>query len=750
MADEFSYSVEYGLRLSKRIYYGKDRSVSPPVPETMSKSSSSLPEKYVPTAPMVYAVIQDPEIVDNPDVTSYQPYVHGRCDPPALIPLHMHGMSMEVDCYIDTAFVTVTGTWRVHCVMGSKRCDCRIAIPMGEQGSVLGVEVDVMGRSYHTQLIRVEEKDGEKGIRTEDWNFLKGKICTLKVPQVDGGSKLTVKMRWSQNLFYLDGHFSLIVPFNFPPYVMPAENEISRREKIQLNVNCGTLKEILCKTTSHPLKELRRQAGRLGFLYEAEVQTWSNADFSFSYTVSSSEISGNLLLQSPPLLDFSRREMFCLYLYPGNNHRRKVFRREVIFVIDISGSMRGGPLEIAKNALLEALSNLNPGDSFNIIAFNESTHLFSSSMELVTEEATITATHWVDSKFIAEGGTNILLPLNQAMEMLSKANSSIPLIFLITDGSVEDERHICNVVKDHLRNGGSISPRIFTFGIGSYCNHYFLKMLAQIGRGRYDASYDADSLDFRMRRLFTSASSIILANINIDSLEHFDSLELYPISIPDLSSESPVIISGRYHGIFPDTVKISGILADMSSFTTELTVQKAKNVPLDKVFARRQIDLLTAGAWMSERKDLEEKVANMSIQTDVPSEYTRMILLWSDKGKPTIDTILTLEVYNNGDLVKSQKIILLHRLGVGFGNRIATAENIPPGTEKVKSSEPTEFLVRAASNCCGTLLDRFCCMCFIRCCSKLNNQCTIVLTQLCAALSCFECLSCCCDLCNCL
>ena len=131
MAEEFARAVEDGLRLSKRIYFGKDRAVAPPKPiMPMDKTPQQM---YLPTAVMIYAVIGDPAIVDNPDVPSYQPHVHGRCDPPALIPLQMNGVSLEVDCFLDTAFVTVSGSWRVHCVMGSRGCDCRIVIPMGEQ-----------------------------------------------------------------------------------------------------------------------------------------------------------------------------------------------------------------------------------------------------------------------------------------------------------------------------------------------------------------------------------------------------------------------------------------------------------------------------------------------------------------------------------------------------------------------------------------------------------------------------------------
>lgn len=131
MADQLSESVEFGLRLSKRIYYGKEEGSfsAPKPPPAMEKYS----ETYLPTAPMVYAEISEPGIVDNPDICSYQPYVHGRCVPPALIPLHMHGVEMEIDCYLDTAFITVSGTWRLHCVTATKTSDCRIAVPMGEQ-----------------------------------------------------------------------------------------------------------------------------------------------------------------------------------------------------------------------------------------------------------------------------------------------------------------------------------------------------------------------------------------------------------------------------------------------------------------------------------------------------------------------------------------------------------------------------------------------------------------------------------------
>ncbi|KAM7254621.1 hypothetical protein ACFE04_004001 [Oxalis oulophora] len=702
MAAEFSGCVDYGLLLSRRIYYGKDVAPAPVAAPVKTVN-------YLPTAMMVYAVVAEPGIVDNPDVPSYQPYVHGRCVPPALVPLHMYGVGMEVDCCLDYAAVSVTGRWRVHCVMTSKRCDCCLAIPMGEQGSLLGlqIDIDVDGRSYHSQFLKSDHHHHtllvpQNGLGVENGRFLKDYVYTLNIPQVPGGSHLSIKATWSQKLSYHKGRFCLNVPFTFPEYVNPVGKRfLKKREKIILNVNSGIGKEILHGNISHPLKELRREVGKLGFMYEAEVSTWSNSDFSFSYTIPSSDILAGVLLQSPPLNDFDQRQMFYLYLFPGNNQSRKVFRKEVVFMVDKSGSMKGAVLENTKIAILASLNRLSPQDSFNIIAFNDETFIWSSTMKLATNEAILNATQWLESYAVAGGGTNILAPLQQAMKLLCETTDSIPLIVLITDGAVEGERDICKFVEERIKIKGSpISPRICTFGIGSYCNHYFLKMLAQIGSGHFDYAYDADSIDFRLQRLFSVASSVTSANISVRSLEQLDSLEIFPSKIPDLSSEYPVFLSGRYNGKFLDLVNVTGTLADMSNYKLDLRVQNAMDVPLYKVFARRQIDTLTCLAWLSESEEIKDKVTKMSIQTGTPSEYARLTLCLTNEGNKAGQDFSVQKVFNkinplSGEPVY-QKIITLGSLGIGFGDLTATMKNIPPGLEKTKSSNT--MLVKAASS----------------------------------------------------
>ncbi|CAO2823146.1 unnamed protein product [Amaranthus hypochondriacus] len=747
--EAFMEAVDEGLNLAKRIYFGRDRSVAPPKPPP---PMSKCPKFYLPTAPMVYAVVSDPGIVDNPDIPSYQPYVYGRCDPPALIPLQMNNVSMEVDCFLDTVFVTVSGQWRVHCIMGSKSCDCRLAVPMGEQGSILGIEVDVPRFSYHTEMVAVEDnKDEGKASATSDEFFLKPDIFFLTIPQVDGGTNLSIKVSWSQKLLYHDGEFSLCIPFCFPEYVTPASKKIPKREKIQLNVHPGDGSEVLCKTISHPLKELKRKVERLSFSYESDVLTWSNTDFCFSYVVPTSHIYGSVLLQSPSIDDKDRREMFCMHILPANHQRKQVFPKSIVYVVDTSASMQGKPLEATRKSLCIALSELDPEDLFNIIAFNGEIFSLSSTMKRATQELIEKATRWTDDTLVVGGGTKISLALDMAIEMLSEAHNSLPMIILITDGSVDDERHICNTTKSRLANMKPLCPRIHTFGIGLYCNHYFLRMLALIGKGHYDAAYEADLIESRLQRLMTRASSTVYANITFDTFDDIESVEVQPMNVPDLSSESPLIISGRYKGNFPDVLKARGIIADMTSYEMELKVYKAKAIPLEKILALQQITIYTSQSWLLEDKQLETKVADMSIQHGIISEYTSMALFVTETKKEVVVAKQKKPSSKSGsekDEPKTVRLKVLRNIGsIGFGNVKATSENITPGFHEPKPPEAAEIIVKAATDCCSQMCGYCCCMCCIQACSKVNNQCAIVFTQLCTALACFGCLECCTAIC---
>ncbi|ONL98806.1 inter-alpha-trypsin inhibitor heavy chain-related [Zea mays] len=580
----------------------------------------------------------------------------------------------------------------------------------------------------------------------ESGGLLKQEFFSLTIPQVGGGEDIFATIRWSQKLLYDNGQFSVEVPFRFPQFVNPLPKVFMKKEKIQLIVNSGVTKEILLQGTSHPLKEKSRQGEKLSFLHEAVVENWSTKDFTFAYTVYSGDLSGGVLVQPSTLRDYDDRDMFCLFLLPGNNENRKVFRKAVVYIIDTSGSMQGKPLESVKNALSTTLSDLIPGDYFNIITFNDELHSFSSHLEQVNEKTIGNAIEWMNLNFVAQGGTNIMHPLSEAMTLLSTSHDALPQIYFVTDGSVDDERNICHTLKTQLIKSGSKSPRISTFGLGSYCNHYFLRMLASIGKGHYAAAFDTGSIEGRMLQWFQKASSTIVSNVSIDAIKHIQDFEVDSVYIPDISAKYPLCVSGRYNGKLPETLIAKGHLADMSEISIELKVQHIKDIPLDKVLAKQQMDLLTAKAWLMENKELERKVVKLSIQNSLPSEYTRMVLL-----QTSLDKIDPAQQAKNKPTKQSSSpdelpAMPLGGLAVGFGDVAATTENLTTGFGDMKAAEKFVMLEKAAG-CCSRMADCCCCMCFIKACSKMNDQCAIVMAQACAAIACLGCFECCSELC---
>jgi len=450
-----------------------------------------------------------------------------------------------------------------------------------------------------------------------------------------------------------------------------------------------------------------------------------------------------VLVQPATLHDYDDRDMFCIFLLPGSGNR-KVFRKAVVFIVDTSGSMQGKPLDNVKHAMSTALSELAQGDYFNIITFNDELHSFSSCLEQVNEKTIASATDWMNSNFVAEGGTDIMHPLSEAMALLSSVHDALPQIYLITDGSVDDEHNICQTMKTEITNRGSKSPRISTFGLGLHCNHYFLCMLASIGKGHYDAALETASIENRILKWFRRASSTIVANISMDDIKHLDDFEVDSEYIPDISAKSPLCVSGKYHGKFPDTVIVKGYLADMNEISIELKVQHLKEIPLDKVLTTQQINLLTSKAWLSADKQLERKVIKLSIKNEFPSEYTEMVLLETYLDK--VDATQKVKQKLKGKKGPDERRIPLYGLKLGFGDKDATRENLITGFGDVRPEEKSVIL-KKASGCCSRLADCLCCMCCIKACNRMNDQCAIVMAQVCAALSCLGCYECCSEVC---
>ena len=145
------------------------------------------------------------------------------------------------------------------------------------------------------------------------------------------------------------------------------------------------------------------------------------------------------------------------------------------------------------------------------------------------------------------------------MAILSKRPllGAVPLIYVVTDGAVENEREICRYMQEVMSapppEGLMTHPRVCTFGIGRYCNHYFLKMLSQIGKGLSDAAYTDERVGSQMIALINASRTPVLTDVmlGIPGAGESSKVEVYPFPAPDLYIGAPVMVAGKIQGGLP-------------------------------------------------------------------------------------------------------------------------------------------------------------------------------------------------------
>eukprot|EP00456_Euglypha_rotunda_P021248 TRINITY_DN1829_c0_g1_i2.p1 TRINITY_DN1829_c0_g1~~TRINITY_DN1829_c0_g1_i2.p1 ORF type:complete len:319 (+),score=40.06 TRINITY_DN1829_c0_g1_i2:78-1034(+) len=302
------------------------------------------------------------------------------------------------------------------------------------------------------------------------------------------------------------------------------------------------------------------------------------------------------------------------------------FPRNVVFILDRSGSMTGDPFEQAVKGLDAALKSLRPIDNFNVCVFDDRMETWQMSLTSAGSPGSIeSAMSWVNLHAPKGGLTDIFSPMQWAVKLLNEAVESkvpgLPFIFLLTDGAVKNERDICKWAKT---SAGHV--RLLTFGIGSYCNWYFLKQLAEIGRGFNANVVYQEQIYWQVSNLLRMASVPVLTNITLD-MDGIESVDLYPNPVPDLFCGAPLQLAGKYvaESQFPEKIGLKGVLSDGRAILIDVLTTTNSQIPVNKVFLKQRIDLLTARAWLEESKELEEEIVRLSVSESMPSKYTTMV-----------------------------------------------------------------------------------------------------------------------------
>jgi Ca-activated chloride channel family protein len=229
-----------------------------------------------------------------------------------------------------------------------------------------------------------------------------------------------------------------------------------------------------------------------------------------------------------------------------------VMPRELIFVIDTSGSMHGTSIEQAKRALLLALDGLKPADRFNVIQFNSVTRSIFPHSVMADPGHIRTAKAYVRG-LKADGGTNMRPALEEALRSAVSETHLRQIVFM-TDGSVGNEQELYTLIERDLGQA-----RLFTVGIGSAPNGWFMRKAAEAGRGTYSYISALHEIDEKMERLIRKLEKPQVTDIRIQWSDGLSPIS-YPEAVPDLYAGEPIVVKARLENQPRpgDLVKISG------------------------------------------------------------------------------------------------------------------------------------------------------------------------------------------------
>jgi Ca-activated chloride channel family protein len=263
-----------------------------------------------------------------------------------------------------------------------------------------------------------------------------------------------------------------------------------------------------------------------------------------------------------------------------NAAEQKPLPREVIFVIDNSGSMGGTSIVQAKASLLYALGRLQPNDRFNVIRFDHTMDTLFPDVVLADGDHLAQAKAFVTA-LQAAGGTEMIPPMRAALSDRQADGNTVRQVVFLTDGCIGNEQQLFDTITS--MRGRS---RVFMVGIGAAPNSFLMTRAAELGRGTFTHIGSVEQVESRMRELFGKLESPAVTQLSVTFSD--TKADVTPVMLPDLYRGEPLVLAARL-GKLAGTMEIKGRIGDRPWSVTLPLASAAEGKGLSKLWARRKI-----------------------------------------------------------------------------------------------------------------------------------------------------------------
>ena len=484
-------------------------------------------------------------------------------------------------------------------------------------------------------------------------------IFTQAVANILQGEKIVIEISYVETLKYEDGSYEFVFPMVVGPrYIpggatgqtgggyapdtnqvpdgskitpMPAKDRAGHDISVSVILDAGVPVETV-QSKSHQIDSMMLSSNSYHVRLKNE-KTIPNKDFILKYDVAGKKIEDAVLTHRG-----EKGGYFTLILQPPDKvNSQDVTPKEIVFVLDTSGSMSGFPIEKAKEAMKLALDGLHPQDTFNLITFAGDTHVLFEKPVPASEENLRKAQEFLASRN-GGGGTEMMKAIKTALEP-SDSQQHIRIVCFMTDGYVGNDMAIVGEIQKHP------NARVFSFGIGSSVNRYLLDKMAEEGRGEVEYVALNDDGSAAARRFHERVRSPLLTDISLD-FGGLRAADVYPKRINDLFSAKPVIIHGRFTEAGGGAIRLKG-----KSFGREIVREIPVNFPasepnhdtLATLWARTRIDDLMsqdyAGVQNGNAKaEVKDTITNLGIEYRLMTQFTSFVAVEervvTDGGQP--------------------------------------------------------------------------------------------------------------------
>jgi Ca-activated chloride channel homolog len=525
--------------------------------------------------------------------------------------------------------------------------------PLPDEAAVDDMEIKIGDRTIKAdikrrdQAVEIYQRAKQEGRTAGLLEQERDNIFTQSLANVKPGEKIEVRIRYTESLKFVGGDYEFVFPTVVgpryisrnttdadrinPPVLTPGTRsgqDIAVSVEIDAGVAIGDV-----RSTSHQITTDR--SGNVVRVQLANADTIPNKDLILRYRVAGPNTQATVLTQSD-----QRGGHFATYLIPALNYKtNEIVPKEVVFLMDTSGSQQGEPLVKSKELMRRFIQGLNPNDTFTIIDFANTAQALSTNPLANTAANRQSAIDYID-KLQANGGTELLNGIQTVMNFPATKAGMLRSIVLITDGYIGNEKEVLALVQRSLKPGN----RLYSFGVGGSVNRFLLNRLAQVGRGTSQVIRQDESSAEAAEKFFRQINNPVLTNIQISWEGMGEKPEIYPIAPPDLFASQPLVLFGKKTDRAPGQLRIRGQKAGGKAYEQVLAVNFAQsggrqrestsvaatamdfgNSAVAQLWGRSRIQDLMNQMFGGETKSLVEAVTNTALTYRLLSEYTAFV-----------------------------------------------------------------------------------------------------------------------------